>query len=427
MLLLTHIDLKELSQRESDQVEWKENVADISNVVKTITAFANDFANLGGGYVVCGARETQDAHGFQKLEKVGLSSRRFKEVEGRVISMCQTHVDPPVAPRVEELPSDDPSRRILIFIVPATQHAHSYRTAKDSGKYYVRIDHSTREARNGLMRELLVRKRALEPWDRRCHPDARVEDLDLVAMRDTFQRLGVWDPAKSIEDYLAPEFSISPMVPSLCTREPLTRELRPRNFALLLFGREPQRFFPDLHAIFSRYPGENRSEPFSERYEAFGPLISQIRQLLQRLDEEAHQIIDKTDADAPNRAKYPRRALHEAVVNALVHRDCEEFHPVRVTVFEDRVEVFSPGGLPSSIDPERFRAGRAMPVWRNQSLAWYLNKLQLAQAEGQGIATILRSMEEEGCPAPTFELTATSVLCTMPAHPKHVLLRQIRS
>lgn len=420
------IDLKKLAERESEQVEWKENVADIDDVVRTITAFANDFANLGGGYVVCGARETQDAHGFKKMETVGLTSQRLKEVEGRVITACRQHVEPPLTPRVEELPAEEPSRRILVFIVPASRHAHSFRTPKDSGKFYVRIDHQTREARNGLMRELLVRKNALEPWDRRCHPDVRVEDLDLLAMRDTFQRLGVWDPAKSIEEYLAPESSVSPMVPSLCIREPLTQTLRPRNYAVLLFAHNPQRFYPDLHAIFSHYPGEDRAEPVSERREITGSLVSQIRSLLERLDSETYMIIDKTDPTAPNLVKYPRKALHEAVVNALVHRDCESHHPVRVTVFVDRIEILSPGALPSSVNEDVFRQGRAMPVWRNQSLAWFLNKLQLAQAEGQGIATILRSMKDEGCPAPSFQLTATSVLCTLAAHPRHALMRQPR-
>ncbi|WP_316887227.1 AlbA family DNA-binding domain-containing protein [Ralstonia flatus] len=51
------IDLKELATRESERVEWKENVADIPDLVRTACAFANDYSNLGGGYIVCGAAE----------------------------------------------------------------------------------------------------------------------------------------------------------------------------------------------------------------------------------------------------------------------------------------------------------------------------------------------------------------------------------
>jgi len=59
-----NINLKELAKRESERVEWKENVADIEDVIKTIVALANDYSNLGGGYVVCGAKEVKEAHGF---------------------------------------------------------------------------------------------------------------------------------------------------------------------------------------------------------------------------------------------------------------------------------------------------------------------------------------------------------------------------
>jgi len=47
--MINNIDLHELAKRESERVEWKENVADITNVIKTIVAFANDYSNLGGG------------------------------------------------------------------------------------------------------------------------------------------------------------------------------------------------------------------------------------------------------------------------------------------------------------------------------------------------------------------------------------------
>ena len=78
------IDLKELAARESEQVEWKKNVADIEDVLRTITAFSNDFQNMGGGYVVCGAEESKDTHGFQSVTYPGLTSARCKELEGKI-------------------------------------------------------------------------------------------------------------------------------------------------------------------------------------------------------------------------------------------------------------------------------------------------------------------------------------------------------
>ncbi len=74
------VDLKELAQRESERVEWKDHVADIEDIIKTAVAFANDYSNLGGGYIVCGAKEINDEHGFQKLLETGLSSSQLKEI-----------------------------------------------------------------------------------------------------------------------------------------------------------------------------------------------------------------------------------------------------------------------------------------------------------------------------------------------------------
>ena len=79
------IDLKELANRESEQVEWKENVADPKGVVETIVAFANDYSNLGGGYVVCGAKEGKDESRHEALGNWASSATTNK---GR-LSVCQ--------------------------------------------------------------------------------------------------------------------------------------------------------------------------------------------------------------------------------------------------------------------------------------------------------------------------------------------------
>src|SRR3954469_730335 len=98
------IDLNALLVRESEQVEWKDGVADPEDVVATLSAFANDWSNLGGGYVVCGAAESKDAHGFPAVDVVGLTAARLKEIEGRVFAGCRDRVSPSIAPLVHEIP-----------------------------------------------------------------------------------------------------------------------------------------------------------------------------------------------------------------------------------------------------------------------------------------------------------------------------------
>lgn len=208
----TVIDLDQLAARESEQIEWKENVADIGDIARTLTAFANDLPNLGGGYVICGAAEKKDEFGFPQLVRVGLTAARLKEVEGRVLQLCRDKVSPAIAPLVEHLETESPDRRILVFIQPSTGQAHTFRGSDDTGKHWVRIGSETREARNGTLRELLVRKGAQLPWDRRPCTGATVNDLDLLALRDALQQMRVFSSEKALKH----SFQMKPRSAPLC-------------------------------------------------------------------------------------------------------------------------------------------------------------------------------------------------------------------
>lgn len=421
-----NIDLKELSNRENERIEWKENVANIEDVVKTITAFANDYSNLGGGYIVCGAKEGKDEHGFQKVYFVGLVSERFREIENKVLAHCREKINPEIVPLIEVIDvPDNPSRKVLVFIIAATGYAHSYRASgKDSSTYYIRIGNTTVEARNGLLRELLVVKNQMEPWDKRINTRASTNHIDLLVLRDYLQEMGIWSHRKALEDYLSDKEKISDFVPPLVGKMSLSDELRPKNFTLLMFGKNPLEHFDSAYTIFSVYRGKDRSEPTAERHEIKGSIVQQARRLIELLNAESYVIFDK-NSSTPNQVKYPIRALQEAVVNAIVHRDYENSQPTRVTVFSDRVEINSPGSLPRAIDKTKFLHGTSSPHWRNQTLAYFFNKLQLAQAEGQGIPTILKTMRQEGCPDPIFELGPESVICILPAHPRHQIIKDL--
>ena len=102
------IDLDDLTRRESEQVEWKQGVADPDKAARTLVAFANDFSNLGGGYLVGGIRETVDEHGFEHAERVGLTAAEIKEIEGRVRSALIDRTSPRLVPEVELFPGPEP-------------------------------------------------------------------------------------------------------------------------------------------------------------------------------------------------------------------------------------------------------------------------------------------------------------------------------
>jgi len=421
-----NIDLKELIKRESERIEWKDQVASVESVVKTIVAFCNDYSNLGGGYVICGAKEIRDEHGFPAVEYTGLISSRYQEIEKKTIAHCKDKVSPPVTFLTEVLPCpSDEVKKILILIVPSTGAAHSYRpSSKEASTYYIRSGSNTIEAKNGLLMELLVRKKQLEPWDKRTNVKTDLSNIDLIAFRDSIQEMKLWDQRKSLEEYFSPENKLSDFVPPLAGKVGIDNRVCMRNFAILMFGKNPLNYFDGAYSIFSIYHGTDRGEPTAERSEIKGTIVQQARKLIELLNAESTIAFDKT-SENPNQIKYPKRALQEAVINGLVHRDYESNQPLRVTVFSDRIEINSPGKLPSAIEIEKFKNGKAHSHWRNQSLAYFFSKLQLAQAEGQGIPTIIRTMKEEGNPNPVFEVSESNVICIIPAHPRHKKLKDV--
>jgi ATP-dependent DNA helicase RecG len=428
--MIYSIDLKELATRESEKVEWKENGDDkeiVKSITKTISAFANDISNFGGGYVVCGAKEIKDEYGFPKLQYTGLSANKLKDIEGKVTHYCREYVSPSIIPIVQEIENpENENTRILVFIILATSEAHSYRDG-DNSAYYVRISRETKEARNGILSQLLVKKQKVEYFDKRMHPTTTENDIDVLLFRDSMQEMGLLFPEKSLEDYFSDREQIAELVPPLFRRGGLDNVLRPRNFTLLLFGKKSSITvnFPDAHIVFSIYSGTDRSVPTAERHILTGSIIEQAKKSVELLNTQAYTAFDKTNSK-PNQVKYPIRALQEAVINAIVHRNYEIPEPIRITVFVDRIEIMSPGELHWGVNKEKFLSGKASAKWRNQSFTYLFNKLQLAQSEGQGIPTIFRTMREEGCPNPSFEIGTDSITCILPAHPRHRIVRELQ-
>src|ERR1019366_7400019 len=134
------------------------------------------------------------------------------------------------------------------------RHLGRFRRGREGAKHFVRVGHSTIEARSGVLLKLSLRKGAMEPWDRRPCATATERDLDLLALRDVLNQMVVALPDRRIEEFLSEDVSLSPFVPTLCVREDLTNVLRPRNLAILLFGRNVQRFIPGAFSLFSVYP-----------------------------------------------------------------------------------------------------------------------------------------------------------------------------
>lgn len=176
------------------------------------------------------------------------------------------------------------------------------------------------------------------------------------------------------------------------------------NAALMLFGKEPQRFCPNAIIKCSHYHGTEETRPIPSHQIYEGTLFEQIDAAVDFVLSKLNRTVGGRDKGpaAKVRMEIPGEAASEIIVNAIVHRDYDSNGSVQVTVFADRVEVINPGSLPKQLSVEDLSKKHiSIPVnpflARPFYLAGYINQL------GYGTLNVIKSCRQAHLPAPTFK------------------------
>lgn len=127
-------------------------------------------------------------------------------------------------------------------------------------------------------------------------------------------------------------------------------------------------------------------------------------------------------ADREKVEKIPEAAFREAIANALIHRAWDIASQIRVLMFDDRIEVISPGGLPSRITEEEYLSGK-LSVLRNRNLANVFYRLGFVEIFGTGI-TRIKHLYEEGLIKPDFEISENTIKIVLPVFEKNLNLTE---
>ena len=127
-------------------------------------------------------------------------------------------------------------------------------------------------------------------------------------------------------------------------------------------------------------------------------------------------------ADREKVEKIPEAAFREAIANALIHRAWDIASQIRVLMFDDRIEVISPGGLPSGITEEEYLSGK-LSVLRNRNLANVFYRLGFVEIFGTGI-TRIKQLYEEGLIKPDFEVSENTIKIVLPVFEKNLNLTE---
>lgn len=198
-----------------------------------------------------------------------------------------------------------------------------------------------------------------------------------------------------------------------CLKATPQGEFVPTYAGILLFGRNPQQYLPSAEIIAVRYAGATMSDEFV-REDIRGPLGDQIRRAEAFLAANMRRGMRIRGFTREEVAEYPLAVAREAVVNAVAHRDYSlRGDSIRLLMFSDRMEVYSPGRLPGHVTLDNLLYERFS---RNEVIVQVLSDLGFIERLGYGIDRMIAAMQEAGLPAPRFEETTAGFRVTLLGH-----------
>lgn len=187
----------------------------------------------------------------------------------------------------------------------------------------------------------------------------------------------------------------------------------PTNAGILLFGKNPLQWLPGAYIQFLRLEGTSLTGEVLVDKSLSGDLLTLLRELESLLDLHIEARPVAVSALRERQAvNYPRVALRELLMNAVLHRAYESNTPIRFYWFSDRVEIQSPGGLYGEASPENFPNQNS---YRNPVLAEAMKALGFVNRFGRGVLRAQQALEQNGNGPAEFQFDANYVLATIRA------------
>ena len=371
-----------LRQPESKTLEFKRDLSSPDGVLRTIVAFAN----TSGGVVLIGVEDR---------------TRRVRGVpdalaaEERLASLIADSIVPHLVPEIEILPW----RRVQLLGVevhPGAGRPHHLKRLGPEDGVFVRVGSTNRRADRALIDEL-GRFARQQSFDEQPMPELNSEAIDFRAASEFFAPLR----ALSRRDLKTLHITAAHQ----------GREV-PTIGGLLLFGRDRHEWFPDAWIQAGRFEGADRRRILD---------ATEIRSLPTRAVAETIAFVQRHlsrelvigEVRRADRWSIPPAALREAVINAVVHADyAQQGAPIRVSLFNDRLEVENPGLLPFGLTVDDIRKG--VSKLRNRVIGRVFRELGFIEQWGSGIQRMTAACRDAGLDEPAFEELATRFRVTIP-------------
>lgn len=368
-----------VAEGESETLEFKLSTGRRSDAMKTVCAMLNQ----RGGHVLFGVSPEGEIKGQQ------VSDRTIEQLSSEI-----RNIESQVFPSIERVRIKKDREVVVISVKPGTSRPYAYKKTE-----YRRVGNTTLEMSRWEVRQMLIEEEHEKyRWEKLPAEEWSIEDLDANEIRVTVQeaiRQNRMEAPVSME--------LSDLLRGL---ELLGQDDELLQAAVVLFGKEEliARRMPQCLLCVARFRGFDKMEFLDNRQfkgNAF-KLLSDAERFLRDTLPIAGRFEPGRFAriDEP---LYPHEATREAIINALCHRDyIIAGSSMYLAVYDDRMEVTSPGPLHFGLTPEKLFAPHQSQPW-NPLIANTFYRRGIIEKWGTGTLKIAKTMNSAGLPPPEIE------------------------
>lgn len=371
---------------EAGQVQFKERANDRYDISCEMVAFSNS----RGGRLVIGINDKSGVIN-------ALSYKELQETTNLLTSIASENVIPNVLIDVENVPTAGGA--VVVATIPEGKNKPYH---DNKGIIWVKNGADKRKVfDNSELAEMMSECGTFDP-DEAAVPNATIDDLDANTIKlYLMSRFAPVFKGININELNMKEYSLNAMAESVIKGTTIEKLLRNLRFirpdgkmtvaAMLLFGKYTQRWLPVMTAKCISYIGNSiGGTQFRDKMhdmEIEGNLLHQFRTIMNFFTRNLRKVQVEKEFNSIGELEIPYESLTEYVVNALVHRSLNIKAPIRIFIFDNRVEIHSPGTLPSGLTIEDIKKGTSMP--RNMFLFTNANYLLPYTGAGSGVRRAL--------------------------------------
>ncbi len=381
--------LKQINAGEVSGVQFKERILDKYDIACELVAFSNSH----GGKLVVGIKDKTG-------ETNALSYSEVQETTNLLSDIASENVVPSILIKIDTVEVEDGN-----LVVATVKEGLNKPYHDNKGIVWVKNGADKRKVfDNAELAEMMTDCGSFAP-DEAGVRDATVNDLDATTIKQFLgNRFDRVLEKKGLTGDAFNEASLDMICSAIAKGHDCEKILRNLRFirpdgsltvaAMLLFGKYTQRWLPMMTAKCICFAGNSiGSKVFRDKVndaDMEGNLLHQYDTIMDFFTRNLHNVQVGEEFNSMGKLEIPYTSLVEFTVNSLVHRSLNMKAPVRIFIFDNRVEIHSPGALPNGLTIDDIKAGTSMP--RNMFL--FNNAIYLLPYTGVG-SGITRALDED--------------------------------